>query len=436
MDSFVQWFRNVSPYIHAFRGKIFVISLGAMALQSSNLKSIAYDINLLLGLGIRVVLVHGARLQIEELLKERHLPSQYHKTYRITDSQTLECVLNAVGSLQIELSALLSQGLVNTPMANAKNRVISGNFITAQPIGILDGVDLQYTGKVRKVDSDGILAQLSLGNLVLINTEGISPTGEIFNLEMADVSQTLSCAIKAEKLIFLTQGKGIFDENGAFLDALTTDELRHLNLKQTPKDIVHCIPNAIVACEKGVSRVHFVPFQVEGALLKELFTHDGIGSVITQESLENIREARQDDIASIIAIIEPLENAGVLVPRPREILEREIEHFSIMLHDNIVVGCAALYIQKQSQHEPKMAELACLAVRDDQRQWGYGEQLMRRIVMRAKASGVEKLFVLTTQTEHWFMERGFDLGKVEDLPQCKRQLYNLQRKSKVLFKNL
>lgn len=436
MDSFVQWFRNVTPYIHAFRGKTFVVALSGNALLTPHLKSIAFDINLLLGLGIRMVLVYGARNQIEDILKERNLPSVYHRGYRITDEQTLDCVLDAVGSLHFEISAMFSQGLPNTPMANAKNRVIGGNFITAQPIGILDGVDLQYTGKVRKVDVEGIGAQLALGNLVLINTEGLSPTGEIFNLEMPDVAQSVAKALKAEKLIFLTEGKGVFDDSGNFLDALTTEEARHLNLSQTPPDVARYVEAAIHACHSGVGRVHFVDFLEEGALLKELFTHDGIGSVITQESLENIREAKADDIAALIAIIEPLEAAGILVPRPREILEREIEHFSIMLHDNIVVGCAALYIQDLSENEPPMAELACLAVRSDQRQWGYGEQLMRRVEGRAKKEGIKRLFVLTTQTEHWFIERGFILGKVEDLPHCKRRLYNLQRKSKVLFKDL
>lgn len=436
MDAFVQWFRLVTPYIHAYQNKVFVMSLGGRALSLPHLKNITFDINVLLALGIRVVLVHGAREQIEDLLKARNLPSRFHNGYRVTDANTLECVLNAVGSVHIEISAMLSQGLPNTPMANAKNRVIGGNFITAQPIGVLEGVDLQYTGKVRKVDADGILAQLKLGNLVLINTEGLSPTGEIFNLEMADVAQAVSVALRADKLIFLTEGRGIFDEKGEFLDALTSDELSALPLTQTPDDVARFAPHAVAACRAGVGRVHFVPWQTEGALLKELFTHDGVGSVITRESLENMREAKSDDIAALIAIIEPLEAAGVLVPRPRELLEREIEHFSIMLHDNIVVGCAALYVQEQTEDEPKMAELACLAVRADQREWGYGESLLRRIESRARAQKIDVLFVLTTQTEHWFMERGFALGEVSDLPQCKRRIYNLQRKSKVLFKKL
>lgn len=436
MDAFVQWFRLVTPYIHAYQNKVFVMSLGGRALSLPHLKNITFDINVLLALGIRVVLVHGAREQIEDLLKARNLPSRFHNGYRVTAADTLECVLNAVGSVHIEISAMLSQGLPNTPMANAKNRVIGGNFITAQPIGVLEGVDLQYTGKVRKVDADGILAQLKLGNLVLINTEGLSPTGEIFNLEMADVAQAVSVALRADKLIFLTEGRGIFDEKGEFLDALTSDELSALPLSQTPDDVARFAPHAAAACRAGVGRVHFVPWQTEGALLKELFTHDGVGSVITRESLENMREAKSDDIAALIAIIEPLEAAGVLVPRPRELLEREIEHFSIMLHDNIVVGCAALYVQEKTEDEPKMAELACLAVRADQREWGYGESLLRRIESRARAQKIEVLFVLTTQTEHWFMERGFALGEVSDLPQCKRRIYNLQRKSKVLFKKL
>jgi amino-acid N-acetyltransferase len=177
--------------------------------------------------------------------------------------------------------------------------------------------------------------------------------------------------------------------------------------------------------------VHLISYEQDGALLRELFTHDGVGTVITQESLENIREARPDDIAALIALIEPMEEEGILVHRPRELLEREIDHFSIMLHDGIIVGCAALY-----SHSEDEAELACLAVSPEQREWGYGEQLMTRIIKRAKRMKIKRLFVLTTRTEHWFVERGFKVGTVDDLPAAKRDMYNYQRRSKVLFKTL
>lgn len=432
-ENFVTWFRAVTPYINAFRGKTFVVAFGGKAVASGFAKTLAYDVNLLAALGIRLVLVHGARPQIDEELQEKGLEPLYHKGYRITDAAALDCVLDAVGSVYLEIEALLSQGLPNTPMANARIRVIGGNFITGQPIGILDGIDLQYAGKVRKVDAEGLLAQLSLGNIVLLNCEGSSPTGEIFNLQMEEVAEAVAVALKAEKLIYMTDSRGVTKQNGELLDALTADQaadIAWIGDWLTP-DLKRYLPCAIRASRHGIGRVHLICYESDGALLRELFTHDGVGTVITRESLEKIREARPDDIGSLIALIEPMEEEGILVHRPRELLEREIDHFSVMEHDNIMVGCAALY-----QHSPIDGELACLAVHPDHREWSYGEQLLQRIEKRARAAGIQRLFVLTTRTEHWFVERGFRLAAVDELPEEKRQMYNYKRRSKILFKPL
>lgn len=432
-ENFVAWFRAVTPYINAFRGRTFVIAFGGKAVQSEFAKTLAYDVNLLVSLGIRLVLVHGARPQIEEELREKNLESKYHRGYRVTDAEALDCVLDAVGSVYLEIEAMLSQGLPNTPMANSRIRVIGGNFITGQPIGVLDGIDMQYAGKVRKVDAEGINAQLGLGNIVLLNCEGPSPTGEIFNLQMEEAAEAVAVAIKADKLVYLTDSRGVTDQTGELLDAITADEADDLikDGEWLSTDLRRYLPCSVRATQAGVGRVHLIGFEQDGALLRELFTHDGVGTVITRESLENIREAKPDDIAALIALIEPMEEEGILVHRPRELLEREIDHFSIMLHDGIIVGCAALY-----PHSEDEAELACLAVSHDHREWGYGEQLMKRIERRARRLGVKRLCVLTTRTEHWFVERGFKLGTVDDLPAKKRDMYNYQRRSKVLFKTL
>jgi len=432
-ENFVSWFRAVTPYINAFRGKTFVLAFGGKAIASEFIRTLAYDVNLLASLGIRLVLVHGARPQIEEELREKNIESKYHRGYRVTDAAALDCVLDAVGSVYLEIEALLSQGLPNTPMANSRIRVIGGNFITGQPIGVLDGIDMHYAGKVRKVDAEGINAQLGLGNIVLLNCEGPSPTGEIFNLQMEEVAEAVAHAIKADKLVYLTDSRGVTDQAGELLDAMTADEASQLlrDADWLTNDMVRYLPCAVRASRAGVGRVHLIGYEQDGALLRELFTHDGVGTVVTRESLENIREAKPDDIAALIALIEPMELEGILVHRPRELLEREIERFSIMLHDGIIVGCAALY-----PHSDEEAELACLAVNPDHREWGYGEQLMQRIVRRAKKAGIKRLFVLTTRTEHWFVERGFKVGTVDDLPAAKKEMYNYQRRSKVLFKTL
>lgn len=432
LADFVSWFRLVTPYINAFRGKTFVVAFGGKAIAGPLAKTLAYDVNLLASLGIRLILVHGARPQIEEELQEKGLESRHHKGYRITDADTLQCVLDAVGSVYLEIEGLLSQGLPNTPMANSHIRVIGGNFITARPLGVLDGIDLQYGGAVRKVDGDGLKAQLALGNIVLLSCQGSSPTGEIFNLQMEEVAEAVAISVKAEKLVYLTDSIGATDEAGELLNELTADAASLIKAADwLSNDLRRCMPCAVRASRLGVGRVHLVGYEQDGALLQELFTREGVGTVISRESLECIRDARADDIGALIALIEPLEEDGTLVHRPREVLEREIEKFSVIEHDGMIVGCAALY-----GYDGGVAELACLAVEPAHREWGYGEQLMERVQVKAKAMGVQRLFVLTTRTVHWFIERGFKLESVEELPPQKRQMYNLQRRSKVLVKSL
>jgi amino-acid N-acetyltransferase len=432
-ERFVAWFRSVAPYVNLFRGKTFVVAFGGKAIMGRLAGTLAYDVNLLAALGIRLVLVHGARPQIEEELREKGLPSRYHGRYRVTDAAALDCVIDAVGSVSLELEAVLSQGLPDTPMANSRIRVIGGNFITARPVGVIDGVDMQYAGAVRKVDAEGIRAQLGLGNIVLLSCLGTSPTGESFNLAMEEVAEATAIALNADKLVFLSDSRGATDIDGHLLDELTADAADRLARigDWLSSDLKRYLPCAVRASRAGVGRVHVIGYEEDGTLLRELFSRDGVGTVITRESLDRLRDARPDDIGGLIALIEPLEEDGTLVRRERDLLEREIGHFSVVEHDGLIVGCAALY-----PYEAGKAELACLAVHPQYRRWGHGEQLMKRIEARARAAGVSRLFVLTTVTSHWFIERGFVERTVDDLPDEKRLVYNLQRRSKVLMKQL
>ncbi|MCL2075894.1 MAG: amino-acid N-acetyltransferase [Betaproteobacteria bacterium] len=432
LAGFAAWFRQVTPYINAFRGKTFVLAFGGKAIAGPLAKTLAYDVNLLASLGIRLILVHGARPQIEEELREKGLESHFHGSYRITDAAALDCVLDAIGSVYLEIEGMLSQGMPNTPMAGSKIRVVGGNFITARPLGVLDGVDLHYSGVVRKVDSEGLKAQLSLGNIVMLSCHGSSPTGEIFNLQMEEVAEAVAIALEADKLAYLTDCQGVLDENGALLQELTADAAQNLlEAKWLTNDLKRSLPSAVRASRSGVGRVHIIGYDQDGALLRELFTREGIGTVISRESLEHLRDARADDIGALVALIEPLEADGTLVHRPREVLEWEIEQFSLVEHDGLVAGCAALY-----DYGGNDAELACLVVHPAHRRCGYGERLVGRIEAKAKAAGIRRLFVLTARAVHWFIERGFSLEKTESLPEQKRRMYNLQRNSKVLVKRL
>ena len=430
---FVSLFRSVAPYVNLFRNKTFVIAFGGKAISGPFARTLAYDANLLAALGVRLVLVHGARPQIEQEMREKGLESKFHGGYRVTDAATLDCVIDAVGSVYLEIDALLSQGLPDTPMANSTIRVIAGNFITAKPLGVLDGVDMQFAGSVRKVDADGIRAQLGIGNIVILSPIGASPTGEIFNLSMEEVAESTAVAIGADKLIFLTDSQGVTDAEGVLLDEMTSDMAARLTTtgEWLSSDIKRYLPSAVRASRSGVGRVHLIGYDEDGTLLRELFSREGVGTIITKNSLEILRDARPDDISGLVALIEPLEEDGTLVRRSRELLEREITRFSVVEHDGLIVGCAALYPYGEEQ-----GELACVAVHPNYRRWGYGEKLMRRIETRAKAIGIRKLFVLTTKTSHWFRERGFVEQSLEQLPEEKRLVYNLQRRSKIFAKPL
>jgi amino-acid N-acetyltransferase len=432
----VAWVRQAAPYIHAFRGRTFVIAFGGEALLArEQAQSLIHDIALLDSMGIRLVLVHGARPQIDAEMASRGLTPRFHKGLRVTDAAALECVKRAIGALRIEIEAMLSQGLPNTPLAGAFLRVTGGNFISAKPVGVIDGVDHYYTGAVRNVIAEEIQADLAQENVVLISPLGASPSGEIFNLAWEEVAEAVAKAIRADKLIFLCDAPGIMDRRGARIDALTAEEAAALlkkRVKQSP-EVSRVLPGALrVVRSKQVGRVHFLDRRLDGAMLMELFTRDGVGTVLTDAPLERVREATIADVGAILALIAPLEADGTLVKRGRERIEMEIERFSVLELDGAVVGCAALYPFSDAQ----AGELACLAVMPEYREIGYGDRLRRHIEERAKKLGLKRLFVLTTRTAHWFTERGFIPADVHALPEQRRELYNYRRRSKVLVKNL
>ena len=436
MDSskqpFVSWMRHAAPYIHAFRGKTFVIAFGGEVMLSEAAIALAHDCNLLEALGIRLVLVHGARPQIEAEMDRRGLPGRYHHGRRVTDAAALECVKAAMCVTRLEIEALLSQGLPNTPMAGAYMRITGGNFITAKPVGVLDGIDFQYTGTVRKIIAEEIAADLDQQNVVLISPIGTSPSGEIFNLSMEEVAQAVAVALKAEKLIYLTDAPGITDASGELLHALTADDADKLLAERDDltEDQALYLPCAVAAVRGGVKRAHLIGRSHDGGLLLEFFTREGVGTLVTRESLAKLRPATLEDVATLVGIIAPLEADGTLVRRGRELLEVEADRFILLEHDGMPVGCAALY----PFSDEEAAELACLAVRSEYRREGYGEMMLEYAAERARAMGLKRMFVLTTRTADWFRERGFTEVGVDQLPSQKRELYNFQRRSKVLVR--
>lgn len=432
----VQWFRQSTPYVTAHRNKTFVIMLDGNTTSSPNFSNIIDDISLLHSLGIKLVIVFGARKQINDALAEAHIAERYHKNIRVTDQQTLHLVKQVVGSLQFDITARLSLRMNNITHNGVPN-VVSGNFVIAQPIGVDDGVDYQLSGKVRKIDSEGIKQQLEQNAIVVISPIGVSVTGETFNLAFEELAAQIAIKLKAEKVIGFCEKQGIIDENQQVIADLTLLSAEEHLRQFIAKDAYHSsearfLQTALEACRNGVKRAHLLSYLEDGSLLQELFSRDGIGTQISLESSEIVRIANIKDIPSLLALIHPLEQQGILVKRSREQLEMEIDHYTIIDRDGVIIACAAL----NPYFEEKMAEMACVAVHPDYRNSSRGDILLSHIQKRAIALGIKKLFVLTTRTVHWFQERGFEIASVEDLPQEKREKYNYQRRSKILIQPL
>ena len=434
MRSFVHLIRSAAPYVHAFRGRTFVIAFGGEVVADDQFLGVIHDLNLLHSLGIRLVVAHGCRPQVEAILEAQGIPGNYAHGVRITDTDAMDCVLEAAGQVRARIEALLSLGLANSPMAGARNRVSSGNYLTAKPMGVVGGVDMQLTGEVRRIDSEAIQQRLDDGDIVLISPIGYSPTGEIFNLTVEEVATQVAVRLEASKLIFLMDTDGVRNGRRQLVSDLSTTAAEAMLAKgdKLAPDVRTYLPAAIRACYNGVKRAHLISRRLDGALLLELFTRDGVGTMISATALAHMRNATIDDVGGILGIIEPLEEQGVLVRRSRERLESEIERFVVAEYDNHIIGCAALY----AFPEEKIGELAALAVEPDFRREGYGEALLREIEARARRLKLTELFVLTTRTAHWFLERGFRTATVADLPQQKQALYNYQRKSLVYRKPL
>lgn len=428
---YVNWFRKTSPYINAHRGKTFVITLGGETLAHDQFEHIVHDIALLNSLGVKLVLVHGARPQIDKLCEQKNVKAQFHDGKRVTDAPMLETVEQAVGQLRAQVEARLSAGTSNSPMHGASIRVLGGNLVMAKPLGVIDGVDFGHTGEVRKVDAQAIQTILQNNAIVLLNCLGYSKTGETFNLTAEEVATEAAIALQADKLIFFGQDNCITKEDGSLIKELVTSEARtlieagSLNAEQQSQ-----LSMAKHAVDHGVSRCQLISHKQDGALLTELFTYDGCGTLIAQNPQEQLRTARIEDVGGVLELLSPLEQQGVLVRRSREVLETEIDRFRLLVKDGMVLGCAALY-----QYDD-IAELACVAIHPEYRGANRADRLLSTLETEAKNQGIKQLFVLTTRTALWFEERGFKLSSVDALPQKKQQLYNFQRNSKVFVKVL
>ncbi|MBO1531931.1 amino-acid N-acetyltransferase [Psychrobacter sp. F1192] len=428
---YVHWFRNSAPYINTHRGKTFVIMFGGEAVNHPNFNTLIHDFALLHSLGIKLVLVHGARPQIEKNLEEIGVTSPLHKDIRVTPRKAMPSILQAVGAIRLQIEAQLSMGLANSPMYGSRIDAVSGNFVTARPYGIRDGVDYQMTGEVRSIDVDAIKNNLLHDHIVILGSMGYSATGEVFNLLGEDVALSAAVALNADKLILLGEEAGINDGERLLREMIPNEVDRFLRDRDLNSEInyfLHCASNA---CRQGVHRTHIISYAKSGALLEELFTRDGSGTLISHDPYEEIRHANIDDVVGLTKLLAPLEEQGILVARSRERLEQEIDNYSVIERDGMILGCAALY-----PLDDDSAEVACVAVHPEYRNGSRGNDLLAFLEQQARSHGLDKLFVLTTRTAHWFVEHGFAEVDASALPKSRQVQYDNSRNSKVFQKTL
>lgn len=427
-----QWFRQASPYINAHRGKTFVLFVNGQMLDDDGFPTLIHDVTLLRNLGVRLVLVHGLRPQIDRRLADLGIQPSFLQNRRLTDTPTLDAVIGEAGRARIQIEAQLSTGLPNTPMSGAHVSVASGNFITAQPVGVVDGVDFLHTGLVRQVHAETIQKQIDTGHLVLLSPLGYSRTGELFNVESEEVAMRTAISLTAEKLIFLTD-RVVNDHSGQRIR-----ECNHTRLGQTLQSLPADSPERLLAekgiraCQGGVRRVHILDYRDPDALLTELFTRDGCGTLINADSYETSRAAKIHDIGGINELIAPLQANGTLAPRTQEQLELDIDRFQVIERDGMIIACAALFLHPEAQ----TAEIACLVTHPEYRNGGRADTLLKVLEQNARQSGATSVFVLTTRTGHWFLEQGFAEADIARLPIARQAVMNPARNSKILVKTL
>ena len=427
MQNYVNWFRTAAPYINAHKGKTVVLAFGGDVVAEEGFAAIVHDIAILATLGLRLVLVHGTPTAVEAALVDPGIGTGPARGRRISTGEEIDRIAGSAGLLRARIEALLSMGIANSPMHGARIRVCGGNFVIAQPLGVHEGSDFGHTGRVRRIDREGISAELASGNIVLLSPLGYSTTGEIFYLGRDEVAVAAATGLGADKLVLLEESL-LCDPEGAALRDVPL-RLAQMLLAENPSPALEA---AIQACQGGVERCHILDHRRDGALLCELYTRDGVGTMVNRDSYESIRVAGIEDVGGIMELIEPLERDGTLVRRSRERLELEIDCFSVVERDGAIIACAALYADQPNGS----GELACVATDPAYRRSGRANRLLEHIEARARGEGLSRLFVLTTRTAHWFVERGFRASELAELPAKRRELYNFQRNSQVLIKDI
>ena len=411
----IDWFRHTAPYINSHRGTTVVVGLRSSAASDENFINVVHDIALMHSLGVRLVVVHE------------------QSTFN-SDPLTPIAVNKAVADVLAErtrIEQMFSMGLPNSPLHHARLRVISGNFITARPLGVINGVDRSGRGLVRHVDVAGITHALDGTAICLVSTLGHSAAGEVFTLDALDVMGAVSRSLGADKLIIMSDFDGVEDTDGILQRQLTVEAARQ-SLETAGGGQKEALMLACDACDSGVPRSHLINYTLDGGLLKELYTHDGIGTLISPDEYEQIRVAEANDLAGILELVRPIQQAGVLANRSNEEIERSLDKFTVITKDSRVIACAALL----DNPADNIAEIASVATHPNYRDSGHGERLVAGLIDRAKQAELGRVYVRTTQTGHWFQELGFTRASPNTLPESEKQKAKINRNSNILTRAL
>ncbi len=419
--------RGILQYIPQFREKTFILAVDGAIVTDENFATLLLDVAVLRSLSIRVVLIHGAAAQVKSLAAEQNVaPSNLDGT-GITDAATLKLALTAANRLTHEILEGLSANDL---------RAASTNAIIAHPMGIIQGVDHLFTGKVERVDTELLQALLAQGVVPVIPPLGFDGDGKTYRVNSDGVAVAVAEALKATKVIYITSNDGLI-HNGQLIRQLIVSELQLLLQTQTDgftPEILSKAQHAMAACKAGIPRVHIINGKVDEGLLAEVFSNEGIGTLIYANEYQQIRLAKKKDIRAIQLLTKQGVEASELVKRTRAMIEKNLADYYLFEIDKNPVACVALHIYP----EQKKGELACLYVNPSHENQGIGRKLIQFVENKAREIGLTEIITLSTQAFTYFQSKGgFAEGTPDDLPPSRREKYDQSgRNSKVLIKKM
>ena len=417
--------RGILQYIPRFREKTFILSLDGAIITDENFPNLLLDVAVLRSLNIRVVMVHGAAAQIRSLAEEQSIKASDLDGGGITDASTLKLALTAANRLTHEILEGLSANDL---------RAASSNAIIAHPLGIIHGVDHLFTGKVERVDSELLTTLLNQGIIPVIPPLGFDGDGKTYRVNSDSVAVSVADALKATKLIFLTTQDGLIHQGQLIRQLLVAELAAILPKSNFPPEMFSKAKHAVAACNAGVQRVHIINGRVDEGLLNEVFSNEGIGTLIYANEYQQVRAAKKKDVRVIQMLTKDSVENSELVKRTRGTIEKQLNDYYLFEIDKNPVACVALHVYP----EVNKGELACLYVSPSNENQGIGRKLIQFVENRAREMGLSELLTLSTQAFTYFQSKaGFIEGTPDDLPPMRREKYDQSgRNSKVLVKKL